>query len=97
MKYLSLLDKSLGYHNLKVDERLPYLKMFAWQFGRYRYVRLPFEAAPAGDMFQQQIDEIFKDLQDVFGIADDIFVIGYNSNGKNHDDTCKKYYKHAGR
>ena len=57
------------------------------KFGRYRYKRLPFGSAPAEDMFQQKIDEIFKYIPNVFGIADDILVVGYDSNGKDHDDT----------
>ena len=55
------------------------------QFGRYRYKRLPFGVAPTGDMFQCKIDEIFKDLPNAFGIADDILVVGYNADGKDHD------------
>ena len=53
---------------------------FAPQFGRYRYKWLPFGAAPAGDMFQRKIDEIFKDMPNVFGIADDILVAGYEAD-----------------
>ena len=37
-----------------------------------------------GDMFQQNTDEIFKNLANVFGIADDILVVGYDTDGK-HD------------
>ena len=49
--------------------------------------RLPFGATPKGDMFQHKIDEIFKDLYNIFGIADDILVVGYHSDGKDHDET----------
>ena len=49
--------------------------------------RFPFGAANAGDMFQQKIDEIFKDLPHVFSIAGDILVVGYDSDGKDHNDT----------
>ena len=38
-------------------------------------------------MFQQKIVEIFKDLPNVFGITDKILVVGYDSNGKDHDKT----------
>ena len=38
-------------------------------------------------MFQRKIDEIFEDLPNVFGIADDILVVGYETDGKDHDDT----------
>ena len=36
-KYLSLIDVSSVYRNLKLDERSSYLMIFASQFGRYRY------------------------------------------------------------
>ena len=61
---------SSEYHNLKLDEKSSYFTMFVCQFGRYRYKRLPFGAALAGNMFQRKIDEIFKDMPNVFGIAD---------------------------
>ena len=38
-----------------------------------------------GNMFQCKIDEIFSDMLNVFGIADDILVIGYDKNGEDHD------------
>ena len=71
VKYLSLIDANSGYYSPKLDERSSYLTTFAGQFGRYKYKRLPFGAAPTGDMFQHKIDEIFKNLPNVFGIADD--------------------------
>ena len=86
-KYLSLTDVSSGYHNLKLDEKSSYFMMSACQFGRYRYIWLPFGAAPAGDMFKRKIDEIFKDMPDMFGILDDISAAGYEAYGKDHDET----------
>ena len=63
---------------------------FACQFGRYRYKWLPFGTTPAGDMFQRKIDEIFKDMPNVFGIADDILVAGYEADGRDHDKTVQR-------
>ena len=37
VRYLSIIDASSGYHNLKLDEKSSYLTTFACQFGRYRY------------------------------------------------------------
>ena len=76
-----------GYHNLKLDERSSYLTMFAFQFGRYRYRRLPFGVALTGDMLPWKIDKIFKDLPNVFGIADYILVVGYDNDDKHHNET----------
>ena len=37
-------------------------------------------------MFQREKDEIFKELLNVFGMADDILVVGYDGNGTDHDN-----------
>ena len=57
-----------------------------FQHGRYRYKRLPFGAATTGDMFQHKIDKIFRNLPNVFGIVDDILVVGYDFDGKHLDE-----------
>ena len=54
---------------------------------RYRYQRPPVGAAPTGDMFQWKIHKIFKNLPYVFVTADDILVVGYDTHGKDHDET----------
>ena len=36
-------------------------------------------------MFQCKIDKIFNDMPNIFGIADDILVIGYDNDGTDHD------------
>ena len=67
--------------------------IFTYQFGRYRYKRLPFGAALAGDVFQRKIDKILKEIPNVFSIADDILVVGYEANGKDHDETLQRVLK----
>ena len=42
-----------------------------------------------GDMFQSEIDEIFKGLPNIFGIADDILIEGYDVDGIDHDKTSQ--------
>ena len=59
-------------------------------FGRYQYKCLPFRAVPVGDMFQCKINEIFNDMPNIFGIADDILVIGYDEDRKDHDEAVYK-------
>ena len=60
--------------------------MFTCPFGRCQNKQLPFGAVPAGNIFQHKIDEIFNDKPDIFGIADDILVIGYDEDGADHDE-----------
>ena len=41
-------------------------------------------------MFQQNIDEIFNDMQNVFGITDDILGVGYEDDDRDHNKTVQK-------
>ena len=50
----------------------------------------PIRSSTRGNMFQHKIDKIFNDIPNIFCIADDILVIGYNNDGKDHDEgVCK--------
>ena len=75
---------------MKLYERSSYLTTFACQFSRYRYKRFLFGAVPTGDMFQRKIHEIFKNLPNVFGIADAILFLEIHMDSKDHDDTLQK-------
>ena len=61
VKYMPIIDASLGYHNLQLDTKSSCLTTFMCPFSRYQYRCLPFGAVPVGDMFQHKIDEIFND------------------------------------
>ena len=37
VRYMSIIDTSSGYHDLKLDEKLLYLTSFACPFGRWWY------------------------------------------------------------
>ena len=86
VQYVSIINASSGYHNLKLDMQFSYLTTFTCQFGRYRYKHLPFGEVLAGNMFQHKIVEIFNDMPNVLGIADDILVIGYDKDRTDHDE-----------
>ena len=68
-------DANSGYFNLGLYKISSYLMTFLHQFGRYRFTILPSGVVSAGNLFQRKIDEIFKGLQNVFGIADDILIV----------------------
>ena len=40
--------------------------------------KIPFGAELAGDMFQRKIDELFNDIPNVFGIANDTVIAGFD-------------------
>ena len=41
-------------------------------------------------MFQRNIDELFHRLTNVFGIANDILIEGFDNIGRYHDETMDK-------
>ena len=90
VKYLTLIDANSYYHNIKFDEQSSYLTTSSCPFGRYGYIRLLFRGASTGDMFQRRIDKLFHRVPNVFGIADDILIVGFDDFGKDHDETVSK-------
>ena len=42
---------------------------------------------PACDMFQKKTDQLFNGVPNVFGIADDILISGFDELGRDHDET----------
>ena len=80
MKHLTLAVASSGYHYLKLDENPSHLKTFSCLFGRYRNIRPPFRAAPAGYMFQGKIVELYSGMSNIFDIAEDILVAGFGKS-----------------
>ena len=57
---------------------------FTTEFGRYRYTVMPFGTV-AGDIFQCKLDECFGHIPNMIVIADDIMVVGKQSNHKDHN------------
>ena len=66
--------------------RINLLCTFNTPFGRYRLKRLPFRVK----LFQRKLHEVYKDIPNVMGIADDIKVCG--STEPEHDQAfCKMF------
>ena len=69
---------------LRLNKQSSYLTTSSSQCGRYRYQWLPFGRDWAGKIFRE-IDEIFKEVLNMFSIAGDILVQRYSSNGTDYD------------
>jgi len=94
-KFFSILDARSGYWNIKLTDDSSYLTTFNTPHGRYRFLRLPFGLNCAQDIFQRMVDATFHDLPGVTGIADDIVVVGYKSDGSDHDKHLKAVLQRA--
>ena len=58
---------------------------FGTTYGRYYYLRVPMGASLSSDVYQFKIDEIFEDIPQCVGIADNIIICSYNH--QDHDST----------
>ena len=58
---------------------------FGTMYGHFCYLRVPIGASLSPDVYQYKIDEIFEDIPQCVGIADDIVIFGYND--QDHDTT----------
>lgn len=59
-----------------MNKTLSRLTTFATPFGRYKWKRIPFSIAPAGEIFQICLDQAIEGLDGIRTVADDILVIG---------------------
>ena len=90
VQYLTLIDVSSGYPNVKLDKQTSYLTTFPCPFGTYRCIQLPVSVVSVEVMFQRKIDELFQGLSNVFGIVYDIIIAGFQDIGRDHDATLNK-------
>ena len=84
-KKFSIVDSTKSFFNLGLTERALLLTTFGTMCGRYCYLRVPVGASLSSDVYQYKVDEIFEDISQCVGIADDIVIFGYNDH--HHDAT----------
>jgi len=75
-RYFSVIDTAKGYWHVELDQESSLLCTFNTPFRRYRFKRLPFGIVVSQDIFQRKLDDIYKNISNVSGIADDIIVFG---------------------
>ena len=68
-----------------MDEEYSYHRTFNTTYGRHRFTRLPFGRNCAQDVFQKKVDETFSDIHGGTTISNAIIVVGYKSDGSDHD------------
>ena len=83
-KYFSVADTDKGYWHIELEEESSLLCTFNTPFGRYRFKCLPFRVSVSQDIFQRKLDEVYKGIPNVTGIADDIIIAG--STQQEHDE-----------
>ena len=84
-KKFSIVDSTKSFCNLSLTKRASLLTTFGTMYGRYCYLRVPMGASLSSDVYQFKVDEIFQDIAQCEGIADDIIIFGHNDD--DHDQT----------
>ena len=82
-RYFSTLDAREGFWQVELDERSSKLCTFITQWGRFRFLRMPYGISCASDEFQRITDELFRDMPGVATVVDDIIV--WADNEKEHE------------
>jgi hypothetical protein len=68
------LDATVGYFQVKLDEKSSLLTTFLLPEGKFRYVRAPMGLSSSSDEFCQRTDEALMGAQGVVKVVDDILV-----------------------
>ena len=84
-KKFSIVDSTESFFNLSFTRKASLLTTFGTMYGRYCYLRVPMGASLSSDLYQYKVDEIFEDISQCVGIADDIVIFGYDDH--DHDKT----------
>ncbi|XP_030039191.2 uncharacterized protein K02A2.6 [Manduca sexta] len=89
----SKLDANSGYWMIKLDAESSELCTFNTQFGRYKFLRLPYGINSSGEIFHKVMNDLFGELPGVLIFVDDILVYGSNQN--EHNERLENVFKKA--
>ncbi len=95
-KFLTKIDMRWGFWNLELDEESSFLCTFATEWGRYRYLRLPFGVSVGPEVFHRIVGDILRGIPGVIHFIDDILAGGRTD--EEHDErvvTVKRRLKDA--
>ena len=84
-KKFIIVDSTKSFFNLSLTKRASLLTIFGTMYGHYCYLRVPMGASLSSDICQYKVDEIFEDIPQCVGIADDIMIFGHSD--QDHDAT----------
>ena len=89
----SVLDANSGFWQVQLEHESSKLCTFNTPFGRYKFKRLPFAVSSTQDVFQAVMSDIFKDIEGVEVVVDDLLIWGENE--AQHDERLRKVLKRA--
>eukprot|EP00957_Ditylum_brightwellii_P067686 5137636-Ditylum_brightwellii.AAC.1 len=69
-RYATLLDFNMGHYHIKMTPGLSTLCTIVLPWGKYEYVKLPMGLCNSPDIFQEKMNELFADLEEVKAYID---------------------------
>ena len=72
----SVCDASSGFWQIRLREDYTNLTVFNTPFGRYKFLRMPFELSSSPEAWQRNVCHLYENVEGCAVIADDILVCG---------------------
>lgn len=91
--YFTVFDLSEGYHHIELNDESSWKCCFATPFGVYRFIVLPYGLSNSQDIFQEEVEKHFSDLQNVIIVHDDMIL--YGQTKQEHDLAVAEVVKRA--
>ena len=79
-KYFTVKDATSGFWHVPLDLRSSLLTTFNTPWGKYRWLRMPFDLKVSGDVFQERLDRVLRLVPGVLRITDDIVIHSATEN-----------------
>ena len=76
VKYFTLVDAKSGYWMVELDKESSLLTTFNTQWGKCKWLRLPFGLINSADVFQERLNAVLKEVKGITGCIDDILTRG---------------------
>lgn len=92
-KVFTILDAQNGFWQMVLDESSSLLTTFNTPWGRYKFTRLPFGINCSPEIFQRTMSNLFRDMEGVEVLADDVCVWGKDL--AQHDDRLQRVLRRA--
>ena len=74
----SKIELKWGFHQVLLSEVSRHITTFITHRGLYRYKRLMFEVTSAPEKYHQVVQDVFRGIEGVTNITDDLIVHGKN-------------------
>ena len=73
-KFITTLDLRSGYHHIVIDQDAIKKTAFVTPFGKYEYMKVPFDLAQAPAYFQNLMNKVLNGLHFTFAYLDDVVI-----------------------